>query len=105
MTKLEQLIEELCPDGVEYRPLLTVADVLYGFPCNASMFNSEGIGAPLARIRDVLSGYSVTYTTENVPSKFIISVDDLLVGMDGNFHVANWKQDGAILCQRVCKFY
>ena len=105
MSRLDELIAELCPDGVEYKPLLSIADVLYGFPCNASMFNSDGVGAPLARIRDVKNGYSETYTTENVPQKYIINMGDLLIGMDGNFHVSKWKQEGAVLCQRVCKVY
>lgn len=103
MNRLNELIAKQCPEGVEYKPLLAVANVLYGFPCNSSLFNEEYVGTPIARIRDVLSGMSETYTTEDVPSKYIISNGDLLVGMDGNFHVANWKQDGAILCQRVCK--
>ena len=104
MSRIDELIKELCPDGVNYQPLLSVTDVLYGYPCNASMFNTDNIGSPLARIRDVLAGKSDTCTTEDVPSKYILLEGDLLVGMDGNFHVANWKQEGAILCQRVCKF-
>ena len=103
MSRLNELIAEYCPDGVGFQKLLSVANVLYGFPCSASLFNNDGMGAPLARIRDVLAGHSNIYTTEAIPSKYIISSGDLLIGMDGNFHVANWKQDGAVLCQRVCK--
>ena len=105
MCKLEELIQQYCPDGVKYVKLLDVAEVLYGFPCDASQFNTNGNGKPLARIRDVLNGYSGTYTTEPVPVKYELSKNDLLVGMDGNFHVGNWKQDGGILCQRVCKIF
>ena len=105
MNEIEKLIQELCPDGVEYRRLLSVSDVLYGFPCDASKFNDNQLGSPLARIRDVLDGYTKTYTTEQVPEKYILRKNDLLIGMDGNFHVANWKMDGGILCQRVCKIY
>lgn len=105
MSRIEELIKEKCPDGVEYFPLLTVANVLYGYPCDASLFNTKSDGKPLARIRDVLSGVSDTYTTENVPERYELAKGDLLVGMDGNFHVANWKTDGGILCQRVCKVY
>lgn len=105
MSRLDELIRELCPDGVEHKPLLSVAEVLYGYPCNASMFNTNGEGMPLARIRDVLLGKSDTYTNEIVPDKYILSYGDLLVGMDGNFHVSNWKTEGGILCQRVCKVF
>lgn len=103
MSRLNELINELCPNGVEFKPLLSVADILYGYPCNASLFNSDGKGLPLVRIRDVLSGQTDTYTTEKVPDKYMLSYGDLLVGMDGNFHVANWKTDSGVLCQRVCK--
>lgn len=104
MSNLEKMIKELCPKGVEYVKLLSVADVLYGYPCDASKFNTDGVGTPLARIRDVREGKTDTYTTESVPNKYTLKRGDLLVGMDGNFHVANWKMDGGILCQRVCKF-
>ena len=105
MSKLNELIAQLCPEGVVFSPLVSVADVLYGFPCDASLFNTDGMGMPLARIRDVLAGKTDTYTIEQVPERYILSRGDLLVGMDGNFHVANWKTDGGILCQRVCKIY
>ena len=105
MSKLEQLIKELCSNGVEYVPLLGVASVLYGYPCNASLFNTDRIGKPLIRIRDVLNGTTATFTTEEVPSNYFISRGDLLIGMDGNFHVSKWKDEEGILCQRVCKLY
>ena len=55
MNRLDELIAELCPNGVEYKFLLDVANALYGYPCDATQFNEEGIGLPLVRIRDVLS--------------------------------------------------
>ena len=103
MSKLQELISELCPDGVEYKPLLNEAEILYGFPCDASKFNDKKEGLPVVRIRDVLSGHTSTYTTEEVPEKYFIEKGDLLVGMDGNFHTSNWMSGKAILCQRVCK--
>ena len=103
MSKLDELINELCPDGIMYVSLLDVANVLYGYPCDASKFNTDGMGLPLARIRDVLSGSTETFTTEPIPEKYFLEKGDLLVGMDGNFHVANWKMDNGVLCQRVCK--
>ena len=105
MSKIEELIKKLCPNGVEYRKLTDVANVLYGYPCDATMFNEANNGIPLIRIRNVLAGMTETYTTENIPQEYIIKKGDLLVGMDGNFHVGNWKMDEAFLCQRVCKIY
>ena len=60
MSKLNELIAQLCPEGVVFSPLVSVADVLYGFPCDASLFNTDGMGMPLARIRDVLAGKTDT---------------------------------------------
>ena len=105
MSKIEELIKKLCPNGVEYKKLTDVANVLYGYPCDATMFNEANNGIPLIRIRNVLAGMTETYTTENIPQEYIIKKGDLLVGMDGNFHVGNWKMDEAFLCQRVCKIY
>ena len=103
MNKLKNLICKFCPDGVNCKKLVEVADVLYGYPCDATAFNDAGKGLPLARIRDVLAGRTNTYTTEIIPENYIISNGDLLVGMDGNFHVATWKMSRSILCQRVCR--
>ena len=105
MSRLDELIAELCPDGVEYRYILEVADVLYGYPCDATKFNDVEIGIPLARIRNVLEGTTTTYTTEEIPKQYNLQYGDLLVGMDGNFHVGNWRMGSGILCQRVCKFW
>ena len=33
----------------------------------------------------------------------MLSAGDLLIGMDGEFNIARWKVDGALLNQRVCK--
>ena len=103
MSRLDELIQEYCPDGVEYVKLIDVSNILYGFPCDSSKFNENGDGLPLVRIRDVLQGKTATYTSEKVPSNYIISKGDLLVGMDGNFHVAVWKMSKSVLCQRVCR--
>ena len=37
------------------------------------------------------------------PEEYVLSAGDLLVGMDGEFNIARWKVDGALLNQRVCK--
>ena len=82
MNRLDELIAELCPNGVEYKFLLDVANVLYGYPCDATQFNEEGIGLPLVRIRDVLEGLTKTFTTEKIPEQYNLQYGDLLVGMD-----------------------
>ena len=58
---------------------------------------------PLIRIRDVVRGYSETYTTEEYKSEYIVHENDLLIGMDGEFNIAKWGKTPALLNQRVCR--
>ena len=78
-------------------------DVLNGYAFDSSLFNSEGRGLPVARIRDVLQGASQTYTPEDCPSTYIIDSGDLLIGMDGEFNIEFWQGGRALLNQRVCR--
>ena len=43
MTKLEQLIEELCPDGVEYKPLSEIATITRGGSLQKKDFTESGV--------------------------------------------------------------
>ncbi len=103
MNKIEKLIKELCPNGVEWKKLIDVANVLYGFPCDSNMFTEDSQYIPLIRIRDVLSGTASSYTTEYISDEYIIKKGDILVGMDGNFNLAKWNDRDGYLNQRVCK--
>ena len=103
MSKLNDLIAQLCPDGVPYRKLLDVADVLYGAPFNAKQFNNDSEGMPLIRIRDIMRGYTETFYTGEYDDKYIIHKGDILIGMDGDFNIGKWKSDDALLNQRTLK--
>lgn len=81
-----------------------VCDFVYGFPFDSNSFNDEGVGKALIRIRDVVPGKTNTFTTEVAPSKYNVSDGDLLVGMDGDFNLAQWSGGPALLNQRVCMF-
>lgn len=48
-------------------------------------------------------GYSETYYSGDYPEEYILTSGDLLIGMDGEFNIARWKNNGALLNQRVCK--
>lgn len=58
---------------------------------------------PLIRIRDVKSGYTETYYKGTYSSEFVIHRGDYLIGMDGEFNIAKWQSEDALLNQRVCK--
>lgn len=84
------------------RKLPEVCEVQYGFPFDSSLFSAEG-DLPLIRIRDVVRGYTETYTSEKCDVAYLVHEGDILVGMDGVFNVAKWKGEPAYLNQRVCR--
>lgn len=75
-----------------------------GYPFNASNFTTDPKNRkPIIRIRDILRGYSETYSDEQCPTSYIVNKGDILVGMDGDFNVGKWKTEVALLNQRVCR--
>ena len=79
-----------------------ICRIQYGYAFDSAKFSvSEGI--PLIRIRDVVRGFSETYTTEECGEEYIVNDGDILVGMDGEFNIAHWKGGKAYLNQRVCR--
>jgi type I restriction enzyme S subunit len=78
---------------------------LYGYPFDSNLFSSiSENNIPLIRIRDILNGYSDVYTSEDVDSKYLLENGDLLIGMDGTFHMSIWYNGNAYLNQRVVRF-
>lgn len=78
-------------------------EILSGFAFKSNLFNTEGLGIPLIRIRDVTSNSVSTYFNGNYKDEFIVENGDLLVGMDGQFNLIEWRGGKALLNQRVCK--
>ncbi|MBK8968690.1 MAG: restriction endonuclease subunit S [Lewinellaceae bacterium] len=76
--------------------------VLSGYAFDSKRFN-ESAGIPLIRIRDVGRDYAETFYHGDFDDKFIVRDGDILVAMDGEFRVSEWKGPKAILNQRVCK--
>jgi type I restriction enzyme S subunit len=92
------------PKGWEVKTVKDVATVTYGFPFASKKFNTDGIGTPVIRIRDILDGSINTFTDEAVDPKYHIKNGDILVGMDGDFHMCIWSSGHAFQNQRVAKF-
>ena len=81
-----------------------VAELVNGFPFDSEKFFPEG-QMPLVRIRDLLAEDFETFltSTSDVPSeKYLISDDDLAIGMDGDFNSILWDRGTAAVNQRVC---
>jgi len=94
----------MIPEGWEVRELLDLSEVTYGFAFKADQFSVEPSGKPVVRIRDVLEGRSSTYSTEKPADKYFVQNGDVLVGMDGDFHMGFWVGGEAYLVQRVARF-
>jgi type I restriction enzyme S subunit len=84
--------------------IYSIADIIYGAPFASKLFNTDGEGIPIIRIRDLKEQAFVTYTTENHPKGHLIQPGDIIVGMDGEFRPYIWGNTEAWLNQRVCIF-
>ncbi len=91
------------PEGWERRKLIDIADIQYGFAFDGSLFNNEKKGMPILRIRNIPQGITEDYTTEEAPEQYIVHNGDIVVGMDGEFHINSWCGGDAYLVQRTCR--
>ena len=75
-----------------------------GYPFKSELFSDE-TGFPLIRIRDITSGKVETfYEGEPIPD-YIVTQNDLLVGMDGDFNTRWWDGPESLLNQRCCRIF
>ncbi|MFG6360809.1 MAG: restriction endonuclease subunit S [Akkermansia muciniphila] len=113
MSKLKELIQKLCPNGVEYRKLGEVCDFINGFAFKSSLF--KDIGEPIIRITNI-NGNAVDlsnvkyfnasdYKSDLQP--FAIYYGDILIAMSGatTGKIGYYcNKSTAYLNQRVGKF-
>lgn len=92
------------PANWKLTDIYSVANIIYGAPFASKMFNTEGFGKPIIRIRDLKEQEFVTFTTEIHPKGHLIHPGDIVVGMDGEFRPYIWGNEEAWLNQRVCIF-
>ena len=83
--------------------LTDVCEIQYGFAFDSSRFTEDSKYIPLVRIRDVKRGFSETFYSGEYTKEYVLHKDALLIGMDGEFNIARWKDRDALLNQRVCK--
>lgn len=79
------------------------ATFLSGFAFKSNLFNDQENGMPIIRIRDVVRGRSETYYSGEFDDRYLVTKGDYLIGMDGEFNLARWNSEPALLNQRVCK--
>ena len=90
MNKIEKLLKELCPNGVEYKALGEVCKLQNGFAFEAKKFKEQG--NPIVRITnlqdDIIKTDSLVYFSfndyENIDfSNYKILHNDILIAMSG----------------------
>ena len=92
------------PKGWSQESIYQFCSVEYGAPFKSKLFNEDGQGIPLVRIRDLPKGKSGVFTEEVHPKGTLIKAGDLVVGMDGEFRCYLWRGIDSWMNQRVCKF-
>ena len=91
------------PEGWKKERLINIADVQYGYAFDGSQFNSKKLGTPIIRIRNIPESQTEDYITEVADPQYMVYNGDIVVGMDGEFHINSWAGDTAYLVQRTCR--
>ena len=92
----------MIPNGWEVVNYINTSDIQYGFAFKSKLFNDKE-GKPIIRIRDISNSYTPTYTTEEYNDLYIVTKNDILVGMDGEFKAHIWGGKDSLLNQRVLR--
>ena len=88
------------PKGWNVAKLTDEIELQYGFPFSTDLFTEQVTSVPVVRIRDILDNSISAYTTEEVEERYLLQKQDLLIGMDGNFHINYWTDNVSYLNQR-----
>lgn len=91
------------PAGWEVKNIFEAVDVLYGYPFSTESFTEEETEKPVVRIRDILNNSTSAFTTEDVDELYKLQEGDVVIGMDGNFHMNYWHNNECYLNQRCVR--
>ena len=92
------------PEGWKKKKLIELVDVQYGYAFDGKLFNSNSEGMPILRIRNIPDGRTSDYTIEEASVDYVVHNGDIVIGMDGIFHINTWSGGDAYLVQRACSF-
>ena len=88
------------PKGWSVSNIFDKLSIQYGFPFSTELFTEEETNIPVVRIRDILENSVSAYSNEPVEEKYRLDKGDLIIGMDGNFHMNYWTDNVSFLNQR-----
>lgn len=72
-----------------------------GFPFRSALFNQKGEGLRLIKNRDLKNDDQVVYYCGEYDKDYLVTNNDVLIGMDGDFTPCFWQKGKALLNQRV----
>jgi len=103
MSKIDELIAELCPEGVFFITLGDFVDFIGGHSFPAAEFNTEKRGLRVIRIGDVNSDNEGVFYDGEFPKKALVLDGDLLMSLSGDLNLITWSRGDSLLNQRVAK--
>ena len=103
-----EVLKREIPEGWEVKNIFEASDVLYGYPYATEPFDEDNLDFSkkpykIVRIRDIKSNTFSAKTTEVVDEKYKTMRNDLLVGMDGYFHMNFWFRNDDFINQRIVR--
>lgn len=102
--EFEESAPDPIPKGWVRGSIYDIARVRYGASFASKLFNEEGVGRPLVRIRDLKDEAPGIWTPEEHPKGYVLRPGDIVVGMDGEFRAYLWGGEPAWMNQRICVF-
>lgn len=104
-----EVVKREIPEGWEVKSVFEASDVLYGYPYATEPFDEDNLELSkkpykVVRIRDIQNNSFSAKTTEVVDEKYKTKQNDLLVGMDGYFHMNFWFSNNDYINQRIVRF-
>lgn len=104
-----EVLKRKIPEGWEVKSVFEASDVLYGYPYATEPFDEDNLELSkkpyrVVRIRDIQNNSFSAKTTEVVDEKYKTKQNDLLVGMDGYFHMNFWFSNNDYINQRIVRF-
>lgn len=96
-----ETLNKWIPEGWSIKSIYDFVDIEYGAPFSSKLFNTDGNGTPVIRIRDLKTGTPQNWTTEEHPKGILIKQGDLIVGMDAEFRPCLWQGQDGFLNQRL----
>lgn len=109
MSRLQELIDKLCPNGVEYKKLGEVADFSVGFAFKAKDFKTTGAYpvikiTNISNVKVVIGECFIEELPEQIRQDQILKGGEILVGMSGSTGKTGFYEatsDTVVVNQRI----